>query len=82
MEYFGIFEGLFGPFVLISFRSYTGILTSSQMKQGPSFARCSYAPMSKGCFSAMQSVLELSETALSRDSIVPASTITCKKDQG
>jgi len=27
MEYFGIFEGPFGPFVLISFRSYGGILT-------------------------------------------------------
>jgi hypothetical protein len=28
MENFGIFEGLFGPFVLISFRSYDGILIS------------------------------------------------------
>src|SRR5258706_1604269 len=31
MEYFGIFEGLFGPFVLISFRSYTGILMFSAL---------------------------------------------------
>ena len=26
MEYFGVFQGLLGPFVLISFRSYGGIL--------------------------------------------------------
>jgi hypothetical protein len=27
MEYFGISQGLFGDFVLISFRGYNGILT-------------------------------------------------------
>jgi hypothetical protein len=27
MEYFGIFEGVIGHFVLISFRGYAGILT-------------------------------------------------------
>ncbi len=27
MEYFGVFQGLLGPFVLISFRSYGGILS-------------------------------------------------------
>ena len=29
MEYFGVFQGLLGPFVLISFRSYGGILMIS-----------------------------------------------------
>jgi hypothetical protein len=28
LEYFGVFQGLFGDFVLISFRSYAGILTT------------------------------------------------------
>ena len=28
MEYFGVFQGLWGLFVLISFRSYAGILSS------------------------------------------------------
>ena len=33
MKYFGVFEELFGDFVLISFRSYVGILKKSGVPQ-------------------------------------------------
>ncbi len=32
MEYFGVFQELFGPFLLISFRSNNGILSTSVRK--------------------------------------------------